>query len=192
MNDSIKRLDLALHGGGLVAVISLVGAVWWFVYRPLEEARGEALARCQEINELLSNADRLRSEQADLRRFLTDARQQEEALLARVPGEAHEADFLRQISHLAKDVGVVLRDYRPGQVSSQANCSAMDITLACEGSYEALCRFLGGVGNLPRLVNLATLDIDGSQGSGVYTAAVKLVIYFAADGPVAERTGAHG
>ena len=195
MNDPMKRLDCMLHGGGLAIVLSSACAAWCFVYRPLESARGAALARCDEISGLLESTDRLRAEQAELKHSLVEARQQEEALLARVPDDAREAEFLGQISRLAEDVGMELRDYRPGQVREQATCSAMEVALTCEGSYDAMCRFLDGLGRLPRLANLSRLDIDGSQSSGDYTALLKLVIYFGAGEKAAsaERSsGPHG
>lgn len=181
MNDSLQRLGMALHGGGVAAIVATLGLAWWFVYRPLEAARGEASLRCQEIALLLGSADRLHAEKVALERSSREAREQEERLLARVPNEAHEAEFLRQISGLAKDAGLVLRDYRPGQAREQAKCSAMEIALTCAGPYEALCRFLDGIEKLPRLVNVSRLEVDGSPSDGGYAAKMTLMIYFAAD-----------
>lgn len=194
MTDSLKRLDLALHGGGLAVVLSFVALAWSLVYQPLEAAQAEAKARCAEINELLQSGDRLRVQQRLLKRSLTDARQEERQLLARVPDEAHEADFLRQISRLAKDVGMELRDYRPGQAHPRATCSAMEVALICDGPYESLCRFLDGVGRLPRLVNLSHVEISNANGGGRHTATLKLAIFFGAQPNAAtpERTAPHG
>ncbi|MGH7134626.1 MAG: type 4a pilus biogenesis protein PilO [Pirellulales bacterium] len=194
MNDRLKKLDMVLHGGGLAVVLSSFGVAWILVYQPLESARVEAEARCAEINEHLGSADGLRREHAQLEHSLADARHQEQRLLARVPDEAREAEFLSQMSRLAKDVGMELRDYRPGQVQSQATCSAMEVALTCEGPYESLCRFLDGVGRLPRLVHLSHLEINGSQSGSSYSATLKLVIYFgaAANSSVPERKEPHG
>lgn len=194
MNDPLQRLDKALHGGGLATILATLGLAWWFVYRPLETARAEASARCQEIATLLGSADRLRAEQAVLERSGREAQRQEESLRARVPNEAHEAEFLRQISRLAKEVGVVLRDYRPGQARNEAKYSAMEVALTCAGPYEGLCRFLDGIGRLPRLVDVSRLEIDGSQSDSGYAASLKLVIYFGADAKRAagERSVPHG
>lgn len=192
MNNALKRTEWAFHAGGVTAVAALVGAAAWFVYRPLETARSQAEGRCAEIAELLPSADRLRAELAELKQTLADARQKEEALLARVPSAAHEAEFLGQISHLAKDVELELRDYRPGQVQPHAMCSAMEVALTCAGNYESLCRFLAGLGQLPRLVNVSRLDIDRSSGAGDFTAQLKLVIYFGAEQQTAAAEGGGG
>lgn len=194
MTNRLKLLDLALHGAGLVIVLSFVGVAWSLVYQPLEAARADAKARCSEINELLQSADRLRAEQSRLKNSLTDALEQERQLLARVPDEAHEADFLRQISRLAKEVGMELRDYRPGQTQPHTTCSAMEVALTCVGHYQSMCRFLDGVGRLPRLVNLSHIEINNSVSDDLYTAALKLVIYFGATPKAAtpERKTPHG
>ena len=194
MTDRLRKLDIALHGAGLALLLLSIGAAWALGYQPLETARGEAEARCAEINDLLGSAGRLRHEQAQLKRSLADARDEEIRLLARVPDEAHEADFLSQMSHLAKEVGMELRDYRPGQVQPQATCSAMEVALTCEGPYESLCRFLDGVGRLPRLVNLSQLEVEGSHGGSIYLTTLKLVIYFGAvaNGAAPERKEPHG
>lgn len=194
MKDTLGRLDGALHGGGLAAIAATLGLAWWLVYQPLEAARAEASLRCQEIATLLASADDLYAEQAALARSSSEARRQEVSLLARVPNEAHEAEFLRQISHLAKEVGVILRDYRPGQTREAAKYSAMEIALTCAGPYEGLCRFLDGIGKLPRLVNVSRLEIDGKQTDGVYAAKLTLMIYFGADAKrgAGERSVPHG
>lgn len=194
MNDFLKKFDWAMHVGGLAVVLASVFLAYTCLFRPLTEASAEASGRCGEIAELLKGADQLRAEQAELKRSLAKAQEEEEALLARVPDEAHEAAFLGQISRLAKEVDIELRDYRPGEIRPQPGCSAMEVSLTCRGDYGELCRFLDGVGRLPRLVHMTGLDIDGSHGPGDYTALLKLLIYFhAAESPlVTEPRGRHG
>lgn len=173
-----KKLDYALHGGGLAIAILLACAGYWFACRPVRDDRDEALARSVKIAELLGEADHLRAQHAEVTKSLAEAHRREEELLARVPDEAGEAEFLGQVSRLAKDVGMGLSDYHPGPVQPRGDCSTMEVALTCQGNYDSLCRFLDGLGRLPRLVHLGRLEIHAPEGDARRTALAKLVIYF--------------
>jgi type IV pilus assembly protein PilO len=193
MNDSLVKLGWSLHGLGLAASLAAAGLTYALVFRPLETSRRESAARREEIAMLLQSVDQLRSQRDGLRKALADVDRERISLLARVPDAPQEADFLSQISCLADSVGLKLRDYRPGQVHTQASYSEMEIGLSCEGGYEGLCRFLDGLGRLPRLVNLEQLDVTDQQSNGTYPASMKLVIYFGAQSEAtAERKAPHG
>ena len=194
MNDPLKRLGWVLHGGGLAAVLSSACLVHWFVLRPLQAARAATLARHAEIAGLLEDVDQLHATRDRLKQDLAEAREQEKLLLSRVPDAPMEAAFLGQISRLADEVNLQIRDYRPGEVRTKPTYSEMQISLGCEGNYDSLCRFLDGLGQLPRLVNLSRLDVTALEGSDRYPATMKLVIYFSAGEKAAskERSVPHG
>lgn len=194
MNDPLRKLDWALHAGGLAVVLSSVCLMQALVYRPLQSATSETLARRGEIDSLLKDADRLRAERDRLKQSLSEARQEERRLLSRVPDAPHEAVFLGQVSRLAQDVELQIRDYRPGEVRARPNYSEMEISLACEGSYDSLCRFLDGLARLPRLVKLSLLDVTDPEGDGPYPATMKFTVYFSTSPKPAApaRSASHG
>lgn len=193
MNDPLEKLGWSLHGLGLAVSLAAAGLTYALAYRPLESLCSDSEARRDEIAGLLQNVDQLRNQRESLRKSLADADAERKSLLDRVPDQAHEADFLSQISGLADEVGLTVRDYKPGQVHSQATYSEMEVGLSCEGNYEGLCRFLDGLGHLPRLVNLEQLDINEQDNDGTYPASMKLVIYFGAKTEAsAERKAPHG
>jgi Tfp pilus assembly protein PilO len=194
MNDPLRKLGWALHAVGLAVVLSSVCLAQAFVYRPLQLATGETLARRDEINRLLKDVNQLRAERDRLKQSLSEARQEEQRLLSRVPDAPHEGVFLGQVSRLAQEVDLQIRDYRPGEVRARSNYSEMEISLTCEGTYDSLCRFLDGLARLPRLAKLSLLDVTDPEGDGPYPATMKFTVYFSTNQKPAApaRSASHG
>jgi Tfp pilus assembly protein PilO len=194
MDQRMRRLGLALHVGGLLMVIASVCLVQCLIYQPLASARAEGLERSVQLDALLGGSRQIRLGHEKLKQSLAEAREREAALLSRIPEAPREAEFLAHLSGLANEVKLRLRDYRPGETRAKGDHWEMEIGIACEGSYESICRFLDGLTSLPRLTNLSRLEINTQEDSDVYPALLKLVIYFGARPSAADHAeeSAHG
>ncbi|HEV3003168.1 MAG TPA: type 4a pilus biogenesis protein PilO, partial [Pirellulales bacterium] len=170
MNDRLRKFGLALHAGGLLAVVVAACAVHCFVCRPLLQERAEGLDRLGQLDGLLAGAEPIRQGYESLKQSLADAREREAALLSRIPQTPREAEFLALVSDLAGKVELRLRDYRPGETRVRATYSELEIGMSCEGSYQSICGFLDGLNHLPRLTNLTRLEITAQEGRDVYPA----------------------
>jgi Tfp pilus assembly protein PilO len=94
-----------------------------------------------------------------------------------VPEEPLEAEFLSQAAAAAAQVGLKIRDYRPGVVSARENCSQMEIQLSCAGQYASLCRFLERLASLDRLWRITHAEIAAAGPEGC-TINTTMVIFF--------------
>ena len=117
------------------------------------------------------------------RAALKQLQDQRDSLRARVPADAREAEFLEQVTEVAREVGLHIHDYRPGTVTTLGEYSRMEIGLSCAGNYNGICDFMYRLATLPRLANVTKLDILVPAPEEMYTLNMTLVIYFGVSKP---------
>ena len=185
MADSKPKLKLqtygwALHGAGIAAVVACAVAAELLVYAPIAAESEELTNQSDEYAAFLQNGDAIRTRHADLSARLLDKETKLTQLYKQIPDTARESDFLEQLSKLANDGELVIHKYRPRAPVTQERHSEMEIELSAQGGYEGICKFLNGLGELPRVCRVSTLQISvPSSGSVDYTIELTLRIYFA-------------
>jgi Tfp pilus assembly protein PilO len=179
-HDFKRRLQTAVwsvHAAAVAILLAAVGSVYGLAMRPLDRRLAECRAESAKIEALLAHRDHIASEHAKLRQSLADVEEKAAAIQRRVPDEPMEAEFLGQVAQAAAQAGLQVRDYRPAGSTVKSACSRLEIQLACQGSYAALCRFLDRLAALPRLARVVNLDVTGSSGADC-TMTVTLVVFF--------------
>ncbi len=167
-----------LHGLGIVMTCGAALLAEFVLFRPIDGRADACLRRTDELRTLLKEEARIRREHARLSRPLAEARQRAATLQRRIPDEPQEAVFLAQVSHLAGEVGLQIRDYRPGAITRQPSYCAMRIDLICEGDYAGICKFVGRLVELPRHSVVVRMEIDSTGRGKVYAAELTLEIFF--------------
>jgi len=173
----LEILSRGLHAAGAAIVLVVVAAGYVLVFRPLDRRIEARQSRCEELEARVSNTDSLRAEQKQLAGRLAALDRQTVLLAKRVPDEPVEAEFLSQAAAAAAQVGLKIRDYRPGAVSARENCSQMEIQFSCAGPYGSLCRFLERLGSLDRLWRITRAEIAAAGPEGC-TMNATMVLFF--------------
>lgn len=181
-NQKLKLLGRCLHGLGLLAALVTVLLVQFVIFRPIDHRTAACRQRSEKLQALLQQAPKIRREHAQLEKDLALARGQSATLQKRIPDDPREADFLAQVSRLAGEVGLQIRDYRPAAVETKPSYSVMRVDLACQGDYASICNFLGGLCELPRHSTVLHLQIDSDGDRQEYSVKLSLALYFAATG----------
>jgi len=184
----LKILDWSLHGLGVAVMLAIALVAGIVVYGPIDRHTAEATQRADRLGQLLKNEARDRAAYEQTAKELATARQQAETLNSRIPDEPREADFLAQVSKLAGEVGLQIRDYRPGSITKKESHSVMRVNLICEGDYASICNFLDQLSELPRHSTVVRLQVKTEGERKEYSVDVSLELYFAAHG----RTEADG
>ena len=167
------------HLGGLSIAGVACAAVLFLVIRPIDKRHAAVLRKQAQLKQVLDLEDHIRNENDRLVRTLSMADQKIERLLDRVPSVPREADFLGQITTLAREVGLQIVDYRPGGTLAKDEYQEMTVSLASEGSYPAICSFLKRIHDLPRLSRIRQLTISPRREGETYGMDMELTIYFA-------------
>jgi Tfp pilus assembly protein PilO len=176
----IRRLGSALHCGGALVSLALLALGAWVVVAPLRAERSKHLQRCAHLDRLIAGRAGVEREHARLSQELQDVRRRKEEIRRRITDSAQVGEFLRQVSQVADDVGVRLREFRPGAATRTGQYGVVRIELHCTGGYRGICEFLERLDKLPRLATIDRLDIAAPNRGESYTFKISLDIYFAA------------
>jgi len=178
-----------LHVAGLVATLGCAVLAVVAIIRPAQAKTIEVSAECARLDEFLKSASDIRAQARDIRRQIDEARARSARLAARIPNAPHEAEFLGQVTALAREVELEIQDYRPGLVRLMEKHGEMEVQLSAQGTYSAICRLLRRTEELPRLCQVNRLEIKAPQTGNLCQIDLTLVIYFAPDQPASVPPG---
>ena len=176
----IETYGWALHGAGIAAVAVCAVAAELLVYAPIAAEAQALTQQSDQYASFLENGEAIRTRHAELSARLLEKETRLTQLYKQIPDTARESDFLEQLSKLAGDGELVIHKYRPRPPITKERHSEMEIELSAQGGYEGICQFLNGLGELPRVCRVSTLQISvPPSGSADYTIELTLRIYFA-------------
>lgn len=181
----LRKWGWGLHLGGLLIAGGSCGLMFRTVIFPLMQENTEVVAREVELRKILDLDATLIQEHQRLTQILEEADQKIKSLLDRIPNVARESDFLGQITTLAKEVGVEIMDYHPGQISEKDDYHEMTLTLTSQGSYEGVCNFLHRLHNLPRLSRANKMSVLPVFDGNTCSLDMTLTIYFSPNSQLA-------
>ena len=110
-----------------------------------------------------------------------NARKELDDLNRRLPIGAEEANFLSQLTRLSNECGLEMADYRPSTMTNGAGLAELSATIALDGSYVGICRFLRQLDSIPRMIRTSGLQFRPSDG-GRCTAELQLSVYYRTPG----------
>jgi Tfp pilus assembly protein PilO len=161
-------------------------------YQPLKADRDRTERLLEATREFVESGDSIESEARLVAQRLEETRVEYQHALRSVPDATYESEFLSELSTLAADSNLAIREFRPGGVTHRDRYDELEIRLSAEGTYPNLCRFLAGLEALPRLCNVRSLSVTGtgSSSGNRYPIDMTVVVFFAPlefDVPLAEE-----
>jgi len=114
-------------------------------------------------------------------RVLHAMTQRLDEVTALIPHNPEESLFLAQLSMLADDSALTIKNFRPGPPEENDRVQRIRVRLTGDGSYEGVCAFLDGLRSLSRLTNVSRLEISPLTVAGTYPFNMELSIFFTAD-----------
>jgi Tfp pilus assembly protein PilO len=183
MSDKSVELKLAawswgLHAAGALAAGGLVAAAVGLFFVPLTRDAAGVEQQVTVSEGFVQTAERIRTENADLKRRAAELETQMAGLMARIPDKPQESEFLANLATLAGETGLTIREYRPGVVTRKEKYDELEIELSAQANYESLCRFLSGMQSLSRLCQISQLEIKTDEDTG-YSIDMELHVFFA-------------
>ena len=176
-----RRLGQSLHVVGALIVVGTATAIAVWGYQPLKAKHEHTGRLLDATQQFVAAGDSIESESRLVAQRLDEARLKYQGALRSVPDAAYESEFLSELSTLATQSELAIREFRPGGVTQRDACHELEIRLSAEGTYPNLCRFLAGLERLPRLCNVRSLNVSGtgSSAEGRYPIDLTVVVFFA-------------
>lgn len=176
---TLTQLRIAVHGIGLAGTIAIPLAAYALLFSTNDRHAEEWSAAIKVDSEIVRQEVELIAEWENTESELLTLKQRLEELKAQIPNGPEESRFLAQLSKLAEEAELGIRNFRPGPAEDSNDVKRIRVKLSGVGSYECLCRFLDGLQSLPRLTHVTTLKIDPADSDGQYPVDMELSIFFA-------------
>jgi Tfp pilus assembly protein PilO len=99
-------------------------------------------------------------------------------LQARVPRDADAGAFLKEVTRVASEEQLAIKDFTPDKPVERNGYAEMQVTLKGAGSYASICRFVDRLSKLERLSKVKDLTLSAEGDASEYPMTARLVIYF--------------
>lgn len=159
LDKRLKRLQQGLDGAGAVITVALMIAAWLFAFRPLHGETHQLADRQSQLKRFLQTQDALQDTQQKNAEELRVHRQKMDDLLARIPRESRESDFLDLLSQTASETGVTLHNFRPLSSQPGTEIGRSQIQLSGHGQLESLLQFLDQLRTASRMNRVSRLEL---------------------------------
>ncbi|MDJ0786184.1 MAG: type 4a pilus biogenesis protein PilO [Myxococcota bacterium] len=195
--DKLGKLPRAYRMAMLPALVVLVAALYvYFLYLPasgkLETARDQHLQlqrKLSEVRSVAANEEAVKEEIASLERKLAVA-------LRQLPDGKELPVLLTDITSLGKNAGLEFKAFRPGEEQPRGFYAEVPIAIEFTGRFHDIAMFFDEVSRLPRIVNIADLDItignETSQDTMLKVKGNATTFRFIEGGAVAEPEDGKG
>jgi type IV pilus assembly protein PilO len=146
---------------GMVVVI--VGAYGFLIFMPQRE---EIRNKKEELGKLETQVRELRIVHANMERFKAEAAKLKEELkiaIAQLPTSKEIPSLLANISSLGKESGLDFLLFRPAPEINREFYAEIPVEIRVRGTYVKVATFFDKVGKLPRIVNIAGVNMEGAK-----------------------------
>ena len=180
---TLNQVRIGLHFMGMIGLCVIGSLFYYGVHVPLENGGEQLVTSKLSLEKFLETEDQIRSDNRETNELLSDRKKYLDELLQRIPSKANEDTFLAQLSKIARESGVVIKNFSPGNPVMMQRHARLDIDISANASYEGICHFLNCVAKMPRLCQITSFDVDSSLSpTNQYQFRAKLRIFYAPTG----------
>ena len=185
-SQQLSRLNLWLHVGGVLPLLTGGAFYYYAVHTPLHEQRAAAAQRAASLQAFLEKSPNITREFAEANTRIKETQQRAEIVRQQIPEDPREAEFMRHINDAAAEEGVDIHNYTHGQITASATYSQMEVQLQCAGKYTEICGFLDRIANSPRAATVTRLQITAAPDAESYPLHLTLGLYFGSPKPTTQ------
>jgi type IV pilus assembly protein PilO len=178
---------------GLVGLVALVAASYFFLLAPIQERIAVLVDRKAKVSADVAKA---RAQVAEIERFRRELAELEKRLVLlqdRLPSEKETPTLYRALSSAAEQAGLGVSLFQPREARAKDVVNEIPIVLAAEGSYHQLAKFFERVAGLPRVVTVNDFKMSGlakSRNSMKADMTLATYMYRASTAPAPARPAA--
>jgi type IV pilus assembly protein PilO len=167
MNPQLEKalkLPLYQRAAILAVIMAIVAAGFFFLlYLPEQEQLERLQAQNQTLDTKLAEDRRIAGNLPKFKQEYEKMKEQLDQALTELPNEKEIPGLLTSIASLAKDNGLDVLRFKPGQERPAGFYAEVPIELKLAGSFHQLATFSQAIGDLPRIVNLNNLTMGAPK-----------------------------
>lgn len=175
-----------LHYGGVLIAVVCATVGYTFVYVPAVKGIDDVAIQINELSLSVQNAPVIHEQHRIVSTKLRELKSRIAATHARVPPDADAGDFLKELTQIAHEEQLSIKNFKPEKPLRASGYIEMEVALTGEGSFTSICTFFERLNRLARLSKVKHLTISTSPEPTDYPLEATLVIYFGLRGDDAE------
>jgi Tfp pilus assembly protein PilO len=183
LDDELRQFGRMLHYCGILVTVLAATAAYSLLHAPTARAIAETATRIEEVMLSAENAPLIREYHQKVLNRLADVEQRIAAVEARVPDEAEAGAFLKELTQIAAEEQLILKDFQPHKPVVKTGYAEMDVTLKGQGSFASICKFLDRAEKMSRLAKVKALTVSAVDNPAEYPVDATLTIYFGIANP---------
>jgi Tfp pilus assembly protein PilO len=186
IDEQTRRFGRLLHYAGVLVMVVCTTAGYSFLHAPAVNSIVETSNRIEELMLSVQNAPIIRDQHRLVSAKLEAVTTRIAKVQRSVPQAADEGEFLHQVTQLASEEKLAIKEYHPEKPEVKSGYAEMQVTLKGEGSFASICTFVDHLNRLDRLSKIKDLTLSSETDGTEYPMTATLVIYFGLTGSDAE------
>jgi len=178
IDEQTRRFGRLLHYAGVLLTVICASTGYSFLHAPAVHEIAETSAKIDELLQSVRNGPVMRQQHQIESEKLRTVKTRIANLQQRVPPEPDGGEFLNEVTKLAADGHVSIKDFHPEKSETKAGYAEMQVTLRGQGSFASICHFIDQLSKLTRLSKIKDLNLTAGDDSTEYPMTATLVIYF--------------
>jgi len=158
--DQLAKLPAAARGGILAALALLVaGAYFGLLYRDASHKLDRLHAQELELQRKLSEVRSIAANIAAFEEEIANLELKLQKVLRQLPNDKEIEVLLTDVSNLGKTAGIEIKSFKRREEVVHDFYAEVPLDIEIEGQYHNIATFFDMLANLPRIVNVGSLDI---------------------------------
>jgi Tfp pilus assembly protein PilO len=194
IDEDTRRFGRLLHYAGVLATVVCATVGYSFLHAPALREITETSAQIDDLLASVRNGPVTREHHRIAVEKLHEVKTRIADLQRRVPHDAEDATFLKEVTELAAAGKLAIKDFHPEKPQAKTGYKEMQVTLKGQGSFGSICSFIDQLTKLTRLSKIKDLTVTVGESATEYPMTATLVIYFGLRGSdeAAAREGRSG
>jgi Tfp pilus assembly protein PilO len=177
-----RRFGRVLHYSGVLATVIGMTASYSLLHAPLIRETARTEEKIQELALSVQNTQAIRKQHQIVSERLATAKESIATVRERVPQNMEAADFLDEVSRIAAEEEMSIKEYSNGKAVASTGYMQLEVNLSGRGSYASICSFIDRISKLKRLSKVQNLTLTASGSAAEYPLTATLIIYYGLHG----------
>ena len=178
IDQETRRFGRLLHYAGVLATVVCTTIGYSFLHAPAVHEITETSAKIDELLQSVRNGPVMREQHRLVAEKLRDVTTRIANVQRRVPREPDGGEFLKEVTQLASEGKLAIKDFQPEKPETKTGYAEMQVTLRGQGSFGSICSFIDRLTKLTRLSKIKDLTLSAGEDATGYPMTATLVIYF--------------
>lgn len=182
IDEDTKRFGRLLHYAGVLATVVCTTVGYSLLHAPAVHEIAETSAKIDDLLASVRNGPVMREHHRIAVDKLHEVTTRIANLQRRVPRDSDAGTFLKEVTQLAGEDKLVIKDFHPETPEAKKGYTEMQVTLKGQGSFGSICSFIDQLARLTRLSKITDLTLSAGDDVTQYPMTATLVIYFGLGG----------